>query len=307
MALDPLTGFNFDEAAGTMDVAAQKSADDHLLVQFFLYPVVDYLLTEGGEIPKVHPRVKELRAREAERLAVLRRTNPFTEEPPEKPAADAPEAAKALYAEQHAEWDLHRKRHDDELKELSAILQDHPENAKLYVVVKQGRPVYSEKEFVRIIKPGDRDSVLEVPLDEDYKKRFFPRYRLWKEKGDEALSGTPLKEVPFINSAQREEFAFFGVRTVEQLVSLSDTVKQHFMGINALIAKAQAWLDATTGGSSAIARLQADAEAKDGELAALRQAVADLQKQLASKGAVAEPSVEATVERLQRESGRGRR
>lgn len=303
MASDPLTGFDFDEAAGTMNTAAQKAADDHLLVQFFLHPQVDILLTEGGELPKNHPRVKELRQREAERLDILRKARPFEEPAPEHPGKDAPEAAKQLYAEKHAEWEAARVRHDDDLKLEATILAEHPENPKLYVVAPAGRPVYTEREFIRIIKPGDRDSVLEVPLDKDYKLRFAARYQQWKENnGGEGAIGTPLREVPFINSALREEMAFFGIHTAEQLVNLADNVKQHFMGINALQQRVQLWLGGTSG-NAAIEKLTRESQAKDAELRALQEAVASLQQQLAG-GKPGSTNVNATVERLAAEAKR---
>lgn len=281
MAIDPLTGFDFDAAAGTISREEMKTADDHLLVQFFLHPVVDFLLTEGGEIPRSHPRVKELRAREAERLAALRRAEP------------APEGATP---EQLAAY-------EEETKQRAAILSEHPENPKLYVVAPAGRPVYVEKEFIRIIKPGDRDSVLEVPADKEYRHRFAARYALWKEgnQGEGAI-GTPLRELPFVNTAWREELAFFGVHTAEQLVNMSDSVSQHFMGIRALQDRVRRYIEGASG-NSAVEKLSREVASKDAEMQAMRQAIADLQQQLAAGGAVAQ-KVPDIVERAAADSRR---
>jgi hypothetical protein len=309
MSRDPLTGFDFDEAAGTMELSARKAADDHLYVQFFLHPYPDILLTEGGELPKTHPRVKELRARELERLELLRRANPFDEPMPESTPAGAPESAAKMAAELRADWELRRKQHDDDIKSKAMILLDHPDNPKLYLVARQDRLVYTEREFIRIIKPGDRDSILEVPLDSDpdYKKRFAARYLQWRDgvQGAGAV-GTPLREVPFLNSAQREEFAFFAVNTAEQLVNMNDGVAQHFMGIRELQRKVRAWLEATHGLVPAVEQMQAQLASKDAEMQAMRQAISDLQARLVSSGEVAPPTgdaaVAATVERIAAEA-----
>ncbi len=266
MALDALTGMDFDEAAGTMDNEAQRKADAALYVKFYLRPMLDQLLTEGGLIKKDHPRVKEIRERGLELAA-----------------------------------------NEDE-----GVGKDW---RKYLVVEPAGRPIYRDVEFVTIMRPGDRDSVIDRPVTDEERKRFAPRYELWKKNNsDEGIAGTPLSELSFLSGALREELVFYGIRSAEQLLSLPETVAQKFMGIHGLQAKVQRWLDAAD--EKAEAANDRAMREKDAKLAALEQAVALLQERLAAHGERPatlldepddEPAAPARRKAPKRKAPRGRR
>ena len=182
------------------------------------------------------------------------------------------------------EGGLVHKKHPKvkEAEKLHLEMHEWEEDSKFVVIEPAGRNIYREVDFVRIIIPGNRDNINERALTPDDKLRFADRYARWKKGEDENL-GTPVKEIPFINAAQREELAFFGIHSAEQLLSASDQVTQKFLGFRALQQKVQRWQEALAGdGTKNIERALAE---KDAELQGMKQAIAELQAQLASAGA----------------------
>ena len=169
--------------------------------------------------------------------------------------------------------------------ELKPYVKQFPTEGDHWVVEPAGRPIYTNIEWVRIIAPGNRNNIIERPLDEVDRKRFAKRYSNWKTRSDTAaLVGTPLSEVPFVDAARRQELAFFNIHTAEQLVELPETVAQQFMGMHTLQARVKHWLEGTSGNAH-IEKLAQEAKAKDAEISAQREAIRKLQEQVAQLAA----------------------
>ena len=73
-----------------------------------------------------------------------------------------------------------------------------------------GRPIFEEKEFVKVMIAGDPKNTLIAPANErgsggvTYAERFPEHYKLFKADRDQmAASGTPLSEVPWLTAAKR--------------------------------------------------------------------------------------------------------
>jgi len=229
---------SFDYALGTMTPEEARSADDHLLVEFFRRAVKDELLTDGGLISVRHPRLQELQEKKVP-------MKPYTKVFPTE--------------------------------------DDH------FVVSPAGRPMFLEIDFIRIITPGDRNKIIERPVEPDDKRRFARRYEAWKNGQTTAgMVGTPIAEVPFIDSAIREELAFFNVHTAEQLVELPEQVASKFMGIHQLQIRVRKWLEGASG-AAAVEQIAAEKRAQEAELQATRNALKDLQAQFAEFKAAAKP------------------
>ena len=96
----------------------------------------------------------------------------------------------------------------------------------------KGRPIYTEKIFIRIMVPGDRRSIIERPVDNVDKMRFKAQYEAYMETGGNDALGTPLASVSWMNKARVKEYEFFGIRTVEQLAGAPDSVSSSFMGFH---------------------------------------------------------------------------
>lgn len=140
-----------------------------------------------------------------------------------------------------------------------------------------GRPVYNETEFIDIRIPGDRTLTIHRPVRESDKRRFAVAYRNWKAQGggDAAASGTPLAQWPQVSRSQVEELAFFNVRTVEQLASVSDSNLKNIGPLLALRQKARDFLEAAKSGAP-MAQMREELQAKGQELELLKAQMAEL-------------------------------
>jgi hypothetical protein len=139
----------------------------------------------------------------------------------------------------------------------------------------EGRPMFREETYVRIMVPGDKDSIVVRPARDMDKQRFAKQHDAFEKGEGELHDGTPLKAWPMITRGQVEELKFFGVYTVEALADLADVHVQKFMGVGALKTQAQAYMQAAKD-SAPLVQLNAALEDKDNEIAALNQAVQDL-------------------------------
>ena len=108
----------------------------------------------------------------------------------------------------------------------------------------EGRPIHVEREFVKIIVPGDPNHI-DTYAENRHRKRFPQHYAAFKARTDqdaERRSGTPLAAWPPISRTQVEELKFFEVYTVENLADVSDSNAQRMMGLMNLREKAKDFL-----------------------------------------------------------------
>jgi len=141
--------------------------------------------------------------------------------------------------------------------------------------LKEGRPIFKDEEFIRIMVPGDKENVVERVVRDNDRQRFHARYQAWKKNAEEEFQGTPLDKWNFISHAQVEELRYFGIRTVEQLAGVSDGNAQNFVGINRLRQKAQEYLAATKD-DAPIAQLQVEIEKRDSRISEQDETIANL-------------------------------
>ncbi len=140
-----------------------------------------------------------------------------------------------------------------------------------------GRPVFVDKEYVEIRVPGSKDAVAHPAKQRDINR--FPRhYEAFKARVEAPIEGTPLVEWPQISRSQAEELSFFNVKTVEQLIAMSDQNSTQFMGINKLKEQAKAWLEETQGENAQIEELKAKLAERDKEMEALIKRMERLEK-----------------------------
>ena len=99
-----------------------------------------------------------------------------------------------------------------------------------------GRPVFVDTEYVEIRIPGSRDAICRPASPRDI-ARFDRHYAAFKSRTEAPETGTPLVEWPLITRSQAEELSFHNVKTVEQLVSMSDQNATQFMGISTQAAR----------------------------------------------------------------------
>lgn len=170
----------------------------------------------------------------------------------------------------------------------------------------QGKTVKLPKQvFVRIMKPGDQTSILEVPIREDHKKRWPQKWLYFQmqeglaDKGVQ-IQGWKITEWDELNGQDEliRNLQFLRFHTVEQIAGASDAQIQG-MGIGGpgLRDRAVAALrnHVSAGVKAQIEARDAKIAAQDAMLQATQQALLELQEQF--KALASRPAPEATEPR----------
>ena len=106
-----------------------------------------------------------------------------------------------------------------------------------------GLPIQEMVTFISIISPGQRNEQVYRQVRPKDKLRFPRHWEAFNRR--ESLpqaEGTALSEWAGVNAAQVEEFKYFHITTVQELVSISDTNAKNIRGFYALKKKAEAYL-----------------------------------------------------------------
>lgn len=167
---------------------------------------------------------------------------------------------------------------------------------------KQGRPIFKDEEFVKVLIAGDPKNSLIAPANygnPSYAQRFPEHYRYFKAGLEQAgAAGTPLTEVPWLTAARRAELKALNIHTVEALAGLDGSLLTRIgMGARELKNQAQAWLDMAAG-TAVETRLA-------GENAVLREQMERMQEQInqmLAGGTVAPAQVVAPVVEAEHEA-----
>jgi hypothetical protein len=115
----------------------------------------------------------------------------------------------------------------------------------------EGRPIYEDKDFIKIIIPGSRD-VTEARVTEQYKDRFPRQWAAYQNKQQVKIEGTPLSELTWMGRSMVAEFNACNVQTVEQLVGMADVEGSKFMGWNQIKQRCERYLQAAKGEAPAL-------------------------------------------------------
>jgi hypothetical protein len=170
-----------------------------------------------------------------------------------------------------------RFAHDDK---LFVVFFNHPRKDEEKTLA-EGRPMFNEEAYVRIIVPGDKDSIIIRPARDMDKQRFAKQFAAFEAGEGEVHEGTPLRAWPMITRSQVEELKFFSIYTVEQLSELADVHVQKFMGVGALKEQAKAYIQAAKD-AAPLVQMNAALEERDHEIAAQAQAIAELMEKVAA-------------------------
>lgn len=152
----------------------------------------------------------------------------------------------------------------------------HPNEIKS---LEAGHPVYDDREYITIIVPGDKNSIVHRPVWAQDKSRFARQYAQFKNGQEQTTVGLPLKLWGGITRGQAEEFLFFNVKTVEQLAEMSDGNGISIHGFQGLKSRAKDYL-AQTKEQQPMLQMRADLEKRDTEIVTLTQQLSDLTTQV---------------------------
>lgn len=142
----------------------------------------------------------------------------------------------------------------------------------------EGRPIFTPKEYVTIIVPGDKTNIVNRPVWELDRRRFPKQYMAFKNNESQEVAGTPLDTVPWISREQVEELKYFNVRSLEHLAGLADMHAQRFMGIHKLRQRARDHIALAKEQAPAM-RLAEELRTRDAKIDELQAQVALLIKQ----------------------------
>lgn len=145
----------------------------------------------------------------------------------------------------------------------------------------EGRPCFDEVESVRLWIPGDRHNSPVQRVNDDIRQRWPKQYEAFKAGLEPPLDGTPLTEWPPIKKTQAMEFAYFHIKTVEQLAGVNDAQLQNLpMGSRELREQAKAYVDIAQNGTGPIAKMVAENMALRDEIALKDRTIVDLNSRL---------------------------
>lgn len=147
-----------------------------------------------------------------------------------------------------------------------------------FLTEKEGRPIFEDRDYIRIFTPGDNLNIIETFADKSHQNRFPRQWALYQNnKESEDQIGTPLKAWNLITPAQAEEFKALKFFTVENIANASDQQIQNIgmkggMSPYALRDKAKLYLAAS--------RDQALATNREQELEDTKRQLAEMKAQL---------------------------
>jgi len=157
----------------------------------------------------------------------------------------------------------------------------------------EGRKCFKEREYVRIMVPGDRHNTVDRPVQvtgsipTDDRMRFAKQYERFKAQAEQAAhDGTPLALWPAIPAVLAEELKYINIFTVEQLATLSDAYVSKLPKGHEWKRKAAEFISALKD-QAQVAKLQTALDARDNRIDALEKAVKDQSERiekLLSKG-----------------------
>lgn len=130
--------------------------------------------------------------------------------------------------------------------------------------LEKGRPIFLDKEYVKIIPVGDKNTVVCRPVDlkgNGYTPpdnvRWPIQYAAFKNQQMQPLDGTPLEQWPPLTKSQVLMMKAVNVHTVEQLCEVSDQNLANLgMGARDLRDKAKAFIESASKGALPMAAQQ---------------------------------------------------
>jgi len=145
--------------------------------------------------------------------------------------------------------------------------------------LKQGRKIFRDREYIKIMVPGDRLNVVDRPVQKtgvyatDDTMRFEKQYARFQQKQAQTVhDGMPLSLWPGLSPALVKELEYMNCYTVEQLATLADTYVGQLMNGNELKRKAAEFVAALKD-QAEVTKLQTALEERDNKIAVLERAI----------------------------------
>lgn len=146
---------------------------------------------------------------------------------------------------------------------------------------KQGRPIFQEVPFVKIMTPGNQLNIVDTPVRPDHRLRFPRQWEIFQSsQSQEQVIGTPVDQWPRITRAQAEEIKALKFFTVEQIAGASDQQVQK-LGMNAQMLRQEAQAFLAKAKDTALEQKQAaDLKRKDDQIEELQKSIRQLSEKM---------------------------
>lgn len=149
---------------------------------------------------------------------------------------------------------------------------------------KENRPIFEDREFVEIRPIGSNSTMVREEVTDVHRDRWPDEYKRFKDGAADVVTGTPLKEWPFMRPAQIKMLNFYNVFTVEQLSDLTDnTIQAIGMGTREWVKQAKSYLERAKTSVDAM-RIVEDNKRLSNELDDVRIQLAELRSQQPKRG-----------------------
>jgi len=142
-----------------------------------------------------------------------------------------------------------------------------------------GRVIFDTVPWCEIKVPGEHDNTLGPVhrMNPDPRQRFPEAWAAFqRDNTAEGFTGTPLKEVAWMERGDVESLAYAGVKSLEQLASVTDANLSGLSGGLSLRTKAKAALEQAASAAPALA-LKEELAQRDTQIAAMREQIAEMQ------------------------------
>jgi hypothetical protein len=97
------------------------------------------------------------------------------------------------------------------------VNQQNPEKSRA-----EGRPIFDAVEFIEILTPGDKDTIINRPVRPKLDPYLYPEKYVAFRRGQTQQSGTPLEIWGALPPERIAELAYFHIHTVDALADVAD-------------------------------------------------------------------------------------
>lgn len=147
----------------------------------------------------------------------------------------------------------------------------------------EGRAIYKETDYIKIMVPGDKLSVIDRRVNDIDKRRFADKYQKWLAGAGNVVEGTPIASLPKMTPSKVEEYKYFGIHTVEQLADANDNLGQKFFGFNEDKRAAKAFVEIAKG-NAPIEKMNEELKSRDAKIEELQAQIEAITKMMGAKG-----------------------
>jgi hypothetical protein len=138
-----------------------------------------------------------------------------------------------------------------------------------------GRPIFEPEERIEILTAGDKDVIVDRPVDPVERYLYRDKYIAFKRGLAQEATGTMLSAWGGVSPERVREYEFARVRTVEQLAEVPDSAIQGLgMGALAERQKAREYIEVMKG-NAPLQALRSENEAMKTRLEALERLAAN--------------------------------